>query len=83
MDTDFGVGAFGLLFENYNQDVKERFKAKVIQQAKSYMPFLKIRAINFDDSDIDSNKISIAINYYISPLNFNDSILINLNGDVL
>jgi len=83
MDTDFGVGAFGMLFENYNQDVKERFKAKVIQQAKSYMPFLKIRAINFDDSDIDSNKISIAINYYISPLNFNDSILINLNGDVL
>ena len=83
MDTDFGVGAFGLLFENYNQDVKERFKAKVIQQTKSYMPFLKIRAINFDDSDIDSNKITIAINYYISPLNFNDSILINLNGDVL
>tara|TARA_R100001460_G_scaffold96088_1_gene138449 strand:- start:1391 stop:1780 length:390 start_codon:yes stop_codon:yes gene_type:complete len=81
MDPNFGVGAFALLFENYNGDAKGKFKAKVIQQAKSYMPFIKIRAVNFDDSEIDSNLITIAINYYVTPLNFNDTMLINLNGD--
>tara|TARA_A100001515_G_scaffold135774_1_gene126929 strand:+ start:197 stop:586 length:390 start_codon:yes stop_codon:yes gene_type:complete len=81
MDPIFGVGAFGLLFENYNGDVKAKFKAKVIEQAKTYMPFIKVRSINFDDSQIDSNLIAIAINYYVTPLNFNDTILLNLNGD--
>ncbi len=78
MDPNFGCGAFGLLFENYTPDVKDRFKSRVIEQAKAYMPF---RSVRFDDSSIDSNLISIAINYYITPLNFNDNILINLNGE--
>jgi phage baseplate assembly protein W len=81
MDPNFGVGASGLLFENYNGDVKASFKARVIEQAKAYMPFIKVRSVNFDDSEIDSNFIRIAINYYVTPLNFNDTILLNLNGD--
>mgnify|MGYP003111079553 CR=1 FL=1 len=81
MDPNFGCGAFGLLFENYTSDVKDKFKSRVVEQAKAYMPFIKVRSVNFDDSSIDSNLISIAINYYITPLNFNDSVLINLNGE--
>jgi len=81
MDTNFGCGAFGLLFENYSLDMKDKFKARVYEQVKSYMPFITVRQVNFDDSDIDSNLIKIAINYYIKPLNFNDSVLINLNGE--
>lgn len=81
MDPNFGCGAFGLLFENYTPDVKDKFKSRVIEQAKAYMPFIKVRSVRFDDSSIDSNLISIAINYYITPLNFNDNILINLNGE--
>ena len=81
MDPNFGCGAFGLLFENYTPDVKDRFKSRVIEQAKAYMPFIKVRSVRFDDSSIDSNLISISINYYITPLNFNDNILINLNGE--
>jgi|TARA_R110002020_G_scaffold14313_6_gene50842 phage baseplate assembly protein W len=81
MDVNFGVGAFALLFESYNSEVKERFRTRVRQQAKAYMPFLRVKSINFDDTQIDSNLIEIAINYYITPLNFVDSIVLNLNGD--
>tara|TARA_R100000315_G_C5166228_1_gene95827 strand:+ start:43 stop:432 length:390 start_codon:yes stop_codon:yes gene_type:complete len=81
MDVDFGVGIQGLLFENYNADVKERMRARIVEQAASYMPFLQIRSVNFNDSEIDSNKLSVAINYYISPLNFEDVLNLNLNGE--
>lgn len=81
MDINFGVGASALLFENYSSDTKERIRARIIEQVKTYMPFLKINSINFDDSSIDANQLFIAINYYISPLNFQDILSINLNGE--
>ena len=56
-------------------------RARIVEQAASYMPFLKIRSVNFDDTEIDSNKLSVAINYYISPLNFEDVLNLNLNGE--
>ena len=81
MDINFGVGASALLFENYSSDTKERIRARIVEQVKTYMPFLKINSINFDDSSIDANQLFIAINYYISPLNFQDILSINLNGE--
>ena len=83
MDTDFGVGAFGMLFENYNSEVQIQMRERIASQASEYMPFIKIRSINFDDSDIDSNKIYVAINYYIEPLNFTDELALSLNGEQL
>tara|TARA_R100000664_G_scaffold24516_1_gene34325 strand:+ start:10554 stop:10943 length:390 start_codon:yes stop_codon:yes gene_type:complete len=83
MDINFGVGIYGLLFENYNSDIKEKTKARIVEQAAAYMPFIQIRSINFQDTEIDSNKLSIAINYYISPLNYEDILNLNLNGDAI
>ena len=83
MDINFGVGIYGLLFENYSSDIKEKTKARIVEQVASYMPFIKVRSINFNDTEIDSNKISVAINYYISPLNYEDVLSLNLNGDAI
>jgi phage baseplate assembly protein W len=83
MDINFGVGISGLLFENYTSDVRDRMRARIVEQAAAYMPFIKIRSINFNDTEIDSNKISLAINYYISPLNFEDVLSLNLNGETI
>ena len=83
MDINFGVGIYGLLFENYNSDIKEKTKARIVEQAAAYIPFIQIRSINFQDTEIDSNKLSIAINYYISPLNYEDILNLNLNGDAI
>ena len=58
-------------------------RARIVEQAAAYMPFIKIRSINFNDTEIDSNKISLAINYYISPLNFEDVLSLNLNGETI
>jgi len=81
MDTEFGVGVYALLFENYTSEAKEKTRARIVEQAKYYMPFVQIRSINFDDSEIDSNKIYIGINYFISALNYEDILQINLNGE--
>ena len=83
MDANFGVGVSAVLFENYSNDVKDRLRAKIIEQTQSYMPFVKIRSINFDDSKIDSNLLNVAINYYISPLNFNDVLNLSVEGDLI
>ena len=83
MDINFGVGISGLLFENYTSDVRDKMRARIVEQAAAYMPFIKIRSINFNDTEIDSNKISLAINYYISPLNFEDVLSLNLNGETI
>ena len=83
MDVDFGVGIYSLLFENYDGHVKEQARARIIEQTKIYLPFIKIRSINFDDSKIDSNLLYVAINYYISPLNYSDVLNISLNGEVI
>ena len=80
MDANFGVV---VLLENNSNDVKERLRAKIIEQAQSYMPFVKIRSINFDDSKIDSNLLNVAINYYISPLNFSDVLNLSVEGDLI
>ena len=39
MDINFGVGASALLFENYSSDTKERIRARIVEQVKTYMPF--------------------------------------------
>ena len=83
MDTNFGVGIYGLLFENYNSDVKDQIRSSIVDQAQSYLPFIKIRSINIDDSKMDANLLYIAINYYISPLNYADVLNINLNGETI
>ena len=83
MDANFGVGIYAMLFENYNAEVQTQMRERIVSQASEYMPFIKIRSINFDDSDIDSNKIYVAINYYIEPLNFTDELALSLNGEQL
>jgi len=83
MDANFGVGIYAVLFENYSNDVKERLRAKITEQVQAYMPFVKIRSINFDDSKIDSNLLNVAINYYISPLNFSDVLNLSVEGDLI
>lgn len=81
MDTNFGVGIYSMLFENYNSDVQTKIRERIVSQTNEYLPFVKIRGINFDDSSIDANKIFVAINYFIEPLNFSDELQIDLNGE--
>lgn len=83
MDANFGVGIYAMLFENYNSEVQSQMRDRITSQVSEYMPFVKIRSVNFDDTDIDSNQIYVAINYYIEPLNFSDELALSLNGEQL
>ena len=78
MDIDFGVGIYALLFENYSADMREKIIERIYSQTKKYMPFIKIRSVNFGDfQEQDENKLSVAINYYIEPLGQEDNLFLN------
>jgi len=78
MDTDFGVGLLGLLFENYTSEMQENIRSRIYSQTSRYMPFVEIRSINFGGiEEQDENKLIVAINYYIKPLGQEDNLFLN------
>ena len=78
MDTDFGVGLLGLLFENYTSEMQENIRSRIYSQTSRYMPFVEIRSINFGGiEEQDENKLIVGINYYIKPLGQEDNLFLN------
>jgi phage baseplate assembly protein W len=76
MDSKYGVGISGYLFENANQSIYRDIEAKIQEQVNKYLPFITIKNINFSSTEtnnqIDSNEIAIQIEYEIQPLRKND-----------
>ena len=63
MDPNFGVGLRNYLFEPASNEVGEIIKSEIIKQTASYMPYININKINLSLEEIDSNILSISINY--------------------
>ena len=82
MDINFGVGLSKYFFENNNPALRQDISAKVYEQTKMYMPFIKIVSINFtgpnESVDIDRNSLSMKIKYSIGQLNISDILNITL-----
>jgi len=69
MDTGFGVGLRSYFFEPMLQRTYSKISKEVKVQTKKYMPFVKIKEINFQGSSGgEDNLLGIAITYVISPL---------------
>jgi phage baseplate assembly protein W len=82
MDINFGVGLSRYLFENNSSALRQDITAKIHEQSKMYMPFIKIVSIDFkgpnDSVDIDRNSLSMKIKYSIGQLNISDILHITL-----
>ena len=64
MRPDFGVGIYNYLFELNTQATRASIDSKVRDQVSLYMPFVKIRSIEFspeEGADIDKNVLSLVI----------------------
>jgi hypothetical protein len=73
MMPDFGVGIMQLLFENYHDtETTSYFKGRIIEQIDTYLPSIIMESVDFFDSEVDANKISIRIHYSIPALGEED-----------
>jgi len=66
MDASFGVGLRNYLFEPGGLDIPRAIKLNIENQASTYMPYIQINNIDVDLENIDSNVLSIAIEYNIT-----------------
>lgn len=84
MDTDFGVGAKKLLFENFSQAEFGRIQSVISDQVARYLPFVIVNDITIltkeNNLAIDDNAISITISYFVPNLNKSDSLNIILSS---
>jgi len=72
MEPTFGVGLQGYLFENFTSSTYAEINEKIKQQAKLYIPVIKILRVSFNDADIDRNTLGISIVYAIPKIGMKD-----------
>ena len=86
MLPEFGVGIMGLLFENFSDpEVIGKYQGEISSQVNDFLPFIELQEDDFVDSDMDINKISIKVRYFIPVLGESDVLEIlrsrgSLNG---
>jgi phage baseplate assembly protein W len=76
MNPDFGVGVHQLLFENEKSEVVEIFKERLFDQAKKYLPFIKITNTEIN---LVEHTMNIIITYYISNLGISSALSLNID----
>ena len=77
MMPDFGVGLTGMLFENISDlEILSYFKGRIEEQMQEYLPFVDLQEVNFLENEIDNNKISVQIRYFIPSMDEEDVLYI-------
>jgi len=64
-DPRFGVGLHQLLFENISPLDKATFFGDVVAQLAVYEPRVKLDKITWDDSYVDTNELSMTVDFFI------------------
>ena len=59
MIPDFGVGLRNYLFENATEEVLYDLKNRIIEQAREFLPYIRINSVNFQQEAIDTNGLSL------------------------
>lgn len=78
MIPDFGVGIRNFLFEQNDQSTYSAARSKLSEQANKYMPFIAIQDVQFEPGDLDNNQVQIIITYEVLPLEFSDTLTIEV-----
>ena len=65
MQPEFGVGIKQFLFENFSDNVYADIDVKIREQAATYLPVIRIINLEFGTNSMDSNEISIRIEFSI------------------
>ena len=80
MIPDFGVGLYGFLFENVNDQRMDELMVRITEQTQRYMPMVNLISVDFVTSDEDPtlafNEVRVSIRYNILPLDEEDELII-------
>ena len=74
MDPSFGVGLRNFLFEQNHISVHGEIEARIVNQTRTYLPYLDILGVEFVTTTDEypepysSNLLHIVVNYHIKPL---------------
>ena len=72
MNPDFGVGLRRYFFENNGPRTYTDINDRILQQTKTYLPFIQLNKIDFSipeqELDLHPYELSIAIQFTILPL---------------
>ena len=91
MDPDFGVGLKEYLFEPNVSAIHSQIKQNIREQAKIYLPFIRIEAVNFlTGTEINlrdaltlaeeaEHKLNVEVVYKILPLDIIDALVVRVD----
>lgn len=74
MDINFGVGLKKYLFENKTVALREEIMQNIQKQVSTYMSYLNIDNIRFEDEQTEPNSLYISIYYSIPSLSIEDAL---------
>lgn len=78
MDPEFGVGLKTYLFQNFHEGTLAEIDAKIREQAAKYLPVVNIIGLSFDQSEMDTNQLGIAIKFAIPNIGATDLLQITI-----
>ena len=84
MDVNFGAGLRTYFFEPMTSTTYSQIAADINQQVKKYLPFVGIDNISFsggEDIDGTANVLGVEIAYTITPLQDDDSLVIQSSAE--
>ncbi len=80
MDVDFGVGIPKYLFENNDNVVRAKIKAKLYEQVNTYLPYIDILEVHFhssiEDPTVSEHYLGMRVIYNIIPVGIVSSLSI-------
>jgi|TARA_R110000824_G_scaffold339089_1_gene525612 phage baseplate assembly protein W len=78
MDPEFGVGLKTYLFQNFHEGTLAEIDAKIREQAAKYLPVINIIGLSFNQSEMDTNQLGIAIKFGIPNIGATDLLQITI-----
>jgi phage baseplate assembly protein W len=84
MNPDFGCDVWLVLFEQMDgATIESRIETSIVDAVDTWLPYLSLTSIvfDYDDNDIDTNRISLDIQFALSSNpNLTESVQININN---
>ena len=84
MNPDFGCDVWRVLFEQMDGSIIEsRIESYIVEAVERWLPYLTLTSIifDYDDNDIDANRISLDIKFALSSNpSLTESVQINVNN---
>ena len=77
MDSNFGVGIRGFLFENFTSQTASEIRQRVYSQVLKYLPSVVVNGVDIQ-ADQDRNTLYLRLEFFIPALGVTDTLSIDV-----